>query len=136
VQPSLDSEVLRTDPGVIALGSSSETVLADARNKPEGPACHASLSAFRTALTFKTIFTALMVLLALVALGAVVFILIRSLADGSWDATNSLAAVSAAVTGAGAVFLEKLRSQQQTVLDDALKNVGTYCGTNIQRELG
>ncbi|MBA3432105.1 MAG: hypothetical protein H0U16_11585 [Actinobacteria bacterium] len=132
---ALDSEVLRTDPGVIGLGNSSEQALAEARNSPEGPACQASLSAFRVALTFKTIFTAVMAVLAIVALGAVVFVLARTLWDSTWDATNSLAAITAAVTGSGAVFLETLRRKQQKVLDDAMDDVGAYCGPGIQEQL-
>ena len=133
---TFDVNALKTDPGVIALGGDSAAIQ-EARGdpNPSGPACQAALAQFRTALTFKTIFTSVMAILAVVALGAIVFVLVRALGDPQWDATSALAVVTAAVTSAGAAFLGRQRKKAQAVLNDAMDDVGTYCGTGVQQQL-
>jgi hypothetical protein len=133
--PDIDSDALKVDPGVIAFGEiASSAVVQNAVGDAEGPACQASLSAFRSALTFRNIFTALVAVLAFVTLVSIVFCLVRILAS-EWDATNTFAAIGAAVTGAGAVFLGKERTKSINVLNDALANVDKYCGAPVKQKL-
>ena len=131
----IDSAALKSDPGVIALGEvASSPALQNAVGDAEGPACQASLSAFRSALAFRNIFTALVAVLAFVTLVAIVFCLIRILAS-EWDATNTFAAIGAAVTGSGALYLKKEQTKSVNVLNDALGNVGKYCGEPVKQKL-
>jgi hypothetical protein len=123
-----DAEVLKVDPAQIALGSESG---AAAPSDPEGPACAASLSAFRSNLFFKNIFTGLVAVLAAFTVGALAFCIIRVIVS-SWEPATTLAAIAAVVTGGGALYLQKERSRADKVLKDSLTDVGRYCGTDLR----
>ena len=128
---SLDSNLLRVDPAQIALGNEAGGPQAP---DAESPACAASLSAFQSALVFKNIFTSIMAILATLTLGVLAFCLIHAVAS-SWDATNTLAAIAAVVTGGGAVFLGNEKSKAEKVLNEALSDVQKYCGTELHNKL-
>jgi hypothetical protein len=130
----IDAATLRTDPGKIALGDVPDAVLAEAEGQPNGPACQASLSAFRSALVFRNIFTALVAVLAVLTLIALSYCLYLAF-DKSFDVTGTVAAIGGIVTGAGALFLRTERNKAIKNLDDALGNVSKYCGEPVKQEL-
>jgi len=129
-----DTTVLQVDPGKIALGNTADDVLAQATDDPTGPACAASLSAFQSALVFRNIFTAIVAVLAFVTLIAISYCIFR-LFDSSWDPTTTFAAIGAAASSGGALFLRRERSKSIKVLDEALANVGKYCGEPVKQKL-
>jgi len=131
---AFDAQVLQTDPAVIALGTSEEPTLESARNNPNGPACEAARSAFRNALIFKTVFTAFVAALSAITLLALGWVVYKVIAD-AFDATGTLAAIAAVVSGGGALYLGRQRAKDQTVLDATLAKVGEYCGGDLRDEL-
>ena len=130
-----DSEALRFDPGKIALGDTGPAVLEQAMNQPEGAACQASLSAFRSALFFKNLFTGLVACLAGITLVALSYCVFRVVMTPPWDTTNTFAVIGAAVTGAGGAYLGTQRTKANNVLTTALGDVGKYCGTPKEQEI-
>jgi len=129
-----DSQALESDPGKIALGDAAKAAAAAENPNPQGPACSASLSAFQSALLFKNIFTAIVALLALLTVGALGFCLVRVIVE-SWEPANTLAAITAVVTGGGALYLGRERSKSQKILDGALGDVQRYCGAAVHDQL-
>jgi hypothetical protein len=127
-----DADVLKVDPAKIALGESYTAT--PAAPEPQGPACAASLAAFRSSLFFRNLFTALVAVLALMTLVVLGYCVYR-VATSDWDASNTFAALGGAVTGVGAVLLQRERSKAIKVLDESLSNVGKYCGEPVHNEL-
>jgi hypothetical protein len=130
-----DDPKLNPDPGKIALGDAGAAKAAAESPDPQGPACSASVSAFRSALVFKNIFTALVAILACLTLGALAFCIVEVIANSSWQATNTLAVIAGVVTGAGALFLRRERSKSDKILEQSLADVQKYCGTSLAAEL-
>jgi hypothetical protein len=131
-----DSNLLQVDPAKIALGVSSTRKAAAEGPDPEGAACASSLSVFRSALFFSNLFTGIVAVLAAVTLGAIVFIIVEVLVNSSWSATNTLAAIAAAVTGGGAAYLRQEQKRASKVLKESLADVKTYCGAPVSEKLG
>lgn len=129
-----DAEILKVDPAQIALGSEDGAAAAAATGNPEGPACAASLSSFRSNLFFKNIFAGLVAVLAAFTVGALGFCIVRVIVS-SWEPATTLAAIAAIVTGGGALFLQKERSRAEKVLEDSLADVDKYCGTQVRQDL-
>jgi hypothetical protein len=132
---SIDADVLRTDPGVIALGDASPAALENAANDPNGPACQASLSAFQSALVWKNIYTAAVAVLVGITVIAVAYCVYKLL-DTGWDPTSTFTALAGAVTGGGAGFVGRQRNKADKLLRQALEDVGTYCGMPVREQLG
>jgi hypothetical protein len=131
----VDPLSIRVDPAQIAYGNDKQAIEA-AKQQPnaQGPACAASLESFRSALLFKNVFTILVAILGAVAVVAIGFSVIAALIS-SWDPANTFAAITGGITGAGALFVQKHKSSSEKLLRDALKDVGTYCGTEKRDEL-
>ncbi len=130
-----DDPKIAPDPGKIALGDNQAAAAAAQAPDPQGPACNASVAAFRSALVFKNIFTALVAILALLTLGALAFCIVEVISDSSWQATNTLAVIAGVVTGGGALFLKRERSKSDKILEQSLADVQKYCGTSLAGEL-
>jgi hypothetical protein len=132
-----DSKLLRVDPARFDGGTAMAGVAGGGGGDGDGdggPACAASLSAFRWALLFKNVFTFLVVILAMVAVVALGFAVIAATVS-SWEPTNTFAALTGAVTGAGSLFVLKQKSQSDKILKEALKDVGDYCGADKKAQL-
>ena len=120
---AFDDPALDADPGAMfAPAGGMEAAAADAN----APACLAALSAFRVAVMFRVIFTAMVAVLGGLTLIALGYVLYRIL-EG-WDATATLTALGGAVTGVAAGVLNKNMQRSINVQRKALADVGTYCG--------
>lgn len=128
------SELLNTDPGEIAFGDKAQAQAAANNPDADSPACQASLSSFRSALLFKNIFTGIVAVLAVLTLAALGFCLYKAF-NTSWESATTFAAITGVVTGGGAIFLQNEKSKAQKVLENALADVKTYCGSGISQEL-
>src|SRR5262245_20844646 len=128
---SVDSPLLKADPGMIALGEASPEALQAAAGNPEGPACNASLAVFRSALFFRNLFAALVAVFSAVTLGALIFVVVRIVGDDGWNATNTLAAIGLVVGGGGAAYLGNQLTKAIKVLREALADVDKYCGGEV-----
>ena len=111
----LDAEVLYADP---------------ARLAPEGAACDASKAAFRTAHTFRILFT-ILVFTFTAALTLLLLLAIALLAKGGhgWEALSSGA--GALVSGGATGFLVTRMTQSIRVARRALADVKRYCVDSV-----
>lgn len=129
---AFDDAALETDPGRMfppQPGGAEAAAAAD----PNAPACHAALSAFRVAIMFRVIFTAMVAVLGGLTLIALGYVLYRVL-DG-WDATATLTALGGAVTGVAAGVLNKNMQRSINVQRKALEDVGSYCGVAKKEQM-
>lgn len=126
---------LRVDPGAIALGvDSADPKLKEAKDQPAGPACQASLAGYRTALMFRTLFTALVFAVALASAGALIFAIIRLVRDGA-DIAAIVTGVGGLLGSAGELVLVKYMNDSIKVAKQALSDVGKYCGDALHQQL-
>jgi hypothetical protein len=133
--PSFDVDLLRADPVKIALGADA----AEAAESPSYPnrACDAARDSFRVALMFRVAFTTLTFIVGAATAIAVAYVIYRATSSGGkWNTTATLAAIGAAVTGAGAIYLGKRSLEAIKVARTALDDVGKYCGIEVKKKLG
>jgi len=132
VSPAL--ELLNTDPGQIALGDKARAEAAAHNPDADSAACQAALSSFRSALLFKNVFAGIVAVLAVLTVVALGFCLYKAF-NTSWESATTFAAITGAVTGGGAIFLQTEKSKAQKVLENSLADVKTYCGSGVSQKL-
>ena len=133
---AFDAKVLRNDPGRIALGAASESLLEDAVDTPkrEGPACQAALAQQRTALMFQVLFTSLVFVVSVATAAALIYAIIRLIKDGL-DLGAVVTGVSGAIGSGATLFLAKRMNESIKVARTALNDVGKYCGHEVEEEV-
>jgi hypothetical protein len=105
-----------------------------ARLAPEGAACDAAKAAFRTAHTFRILFTTLVFIFS-AALLLLLVLALALLAKGGhgWEALSSGAGVI--VSGSAVGFLGARMNQSIRVERRALADVKAYCGDGVAAQL-
>jgi hypothetical protein len=129
---SFDAEILQVDPSLVANGSADPS--ASSERDLKAPACQAALMSYKTAWVFSILFGSLVFIVSLAAAVSLVIFITRITADGM-DVQSGVAALSALLTSGATVFLaNKWRAANQN-RRQSLKDVGTYCGTQVVDEL-
>jgi hypothetical protein len=134
---AFDADVLRVDPGVIALGGADADAgpeAAAAAPAPGTPACQAALVEYRTAHQFRVLYAwvlfAFTILLALFAAYAV-----YQAVKHAVDTKAVIAIIGAVANGGAALFLTKRLTEAIGVAKDAIADVEKYCGTDLKKQL-
>jgi hypothetical protein len=124
---AFDADALAANPAAIA--GSEQPSTEDTRS----PACEAAVSAFRTALMFRQIFTAVVALLAVATVLLLIWFLWR-IGEG-FDTGTGIALAGTLVTGTASGFLGKRMLESIRVQNRALADVQRYCPAALHEQL-
>ena len=125
---------LGIDPGKIALGTDDPSALSAAEGNADGPACHAALAGYRTALMFRVLFTAIVFAVSLASATALIIAIAMIVKNGA-DVGNIVAGVSGVLGSAATLWLATKMNESIKVQRTALGDVGKYCGIPIQNQV-
>lgn len=125
---------LGIDPGKIALGTADSAKLSAAEGNANGPACHAALAGYRTALMFRVLFTGLVFAVSLASATALIIAIATIVKNGA-DVGNVVAGVSGVLGSAATLWLANKMNEAIKVQRTALADVGKYCGITIQSQV-
>lgn len=113
------------DAGVLALGTTEESVLKAQEGNPHGPACMAAQAYERQTRLFSVLFTTLVLILAAATVLLLVYALIKITDDV--NTTNIVALIGGVVTGSAAGFLVKHMNRANALERQAIGQVKKYC---------
>ncbi len=131
---AFNADILRVDPGVIAMGDAANASEAAKNPGPASAACQASLASFRTAHMFQWAFAGIVFVLTLALAVLVAYGLYQSISHDA-NAKAVIAFAGGAASGLAMAYFVKRMLEAVKVARDALKDVGRYCGAEIKQDL-